>query len=64
MDIENLYSLAQRENIQIYNWHIENAYGAFINIDKINAIALNYDEFGTTIDEKETLAEELRSLLL
>ena len=33
--------------------------GIFINIDKINAIALNYDEFGTYIDEKCVLAEEL-----
>lgn len=64
MNLANLYNLAEKEKIKIYDWHIENAYGAFINIDKINAIALNYDEFGTTIDEKETLAEELRSLLL
>ena len=64
MNLNNLYNLAEKEKIKIYDWHIENANGAFINIDKINAIALNYDEFGTTIDEKETLAEELRPLLL
>lgn len=63
MNLENLYNLAEKEKIKIYDWHIENANGAFINIDKFNIIALNYDELGIYIDEKETLAEELRSLL-
>lgn len=63
MNLENLYNLAEKEKIKIYDWHIENANGAFINIDKFNIIALNYDELGVYIDEKETLAEELRSLL-
>lgn len=59
MNLENLYNLAEKEKIKIYDWHIENANGAFINIDKLNIIALNYDELGTYIDKKETLAEEL-----
>ena len=59
MKLETLYDLAEKENIKIYNWHIEDADGIFINIDKINAIALNYDEIGTYIEEKQTLAEEL-----
>lgn len=59
MNLENLYNLAEKEKIKVYDWHIENANGAFINIDKINIIALNYNELGTYIDEKETLAEEL-----
>ena len=63
MNLENLYNLVEKEKIKIYDWHIENTNGAFINIDKLNIIALNYDELGTYIDEKETLAEELRSLL-
>lgn len=63
MNLENLYNLAEKEKIKVYDWHIENANGAFINIDKLNIIALNYDELGTYIDEKETLAEELRPLL-
>lgn len=64
MKLNNLYDIAEKENIKIYDWHIENVYGAFINIDKINAIALNYDEFGTSLEEKQALAEELRSLFL
>lgn len=63
MNLNDLYNIAERENIKIYNWHIENASGAFINIDKINVIALNYNEFETYIEEKEILAEELRTLL-
>ena len=59
MNLENLYNIAEKENIRIYDWHIENGYGAFINIDKINVIALNYNSLGTYIDEKCTLAEEL-----
>lgn len=59
MNLENLYNLAEKENIKLYDWHIENAAGIFINIDKINAIALNYNELGTYIEEKQTLAEEL-----
>ena len=58
-NLESLYNIAEKEKIKIYNWHIENANGAFVNIDKLNIIALNYDELGTYIDEKETLAEEL-----
>ena len=41
MDLNNLYDLAEKEHIKIYDYYIENAYGCFINIDKINAIALN-----------------------
>ena len=59
MTLNSLYDLAEKEHVQIYDWYIENANGAFINIDKLNIIALNYDELGTYIDEKETLAEEL-----
>ena len=59
MKLNDLYDIAEKEKIKVYDWYIENAYGAFINVDKINAIALNYDEIGTSIIEKETLAEEL-----
>jgi Zn-dependent peptidase ImmA (M78 family) len=59
MKLNDLYNVAEKEKIKIYDWYIENANGAFINIDKINAIALNYNELGTSIDEKETLSEEL-----
>ena len=59
MKLNKLYNLAEKENIKIYDWHIEDCTGIYINYDKINAIALNYDELGTYIDEKCTLAHEL-----
>lgn len=59
MNLDKLYDLAEKENIKIYDWHIEDSNGIYLNYDKINAIALNYDELGTYIDEKCTLAEEL-----
>lgn len=59
MNLNNLYDLAEKEKIKIYDWHIEDADGIYINIDKINAIALNYDNLGTSLDEKCVLAEEL-----
>jgi hypothetical protein len=59
MTLNYLYDIAKRENINIYNWYIEDCNGIYLNYDKINAIALNYDNLGTYIDEKCTLAEEL-----
>lgn len=59
MNLNNLYNLTEKEKIKVYNWHIEDADGAYINIDKINAIALNYDNIGTYIEEKCVLSEEL-----
>ena len=59
MDLNKLYDIAEKENVKIYDWNIEDCDGIYLNYDKINAIALNYDELGTYIDEKCTLAEEL-----
>ncbi len=59
MDLNSLYNIADNENIQIYNWHIKDINGMYMNYENINAIALNYDRLGTYIDEKCTLAEEL-----
>ena len=59
IELNKLYEIAEKEDIKIYNWHIEDCYGCYLNIDKINVIALNYNELGTYIDEKIVLAEEL-----
>ena len=59
MNLDRLYDLAENEHIKIYDWHIEDCNGIYLNYDKINAIGLNYDELGTYIEEKCTLAEEL-----
>ena len=59
MNLENLYDIAEKEDIKIYDWQIEDVAGMYLNYHNINAIALNYDRLGTYVDEKCTLAEEL-----
>lgn len=59
MTLNKLYDLTEKEHIKVYDWYIEDCHGCYLNYDKINAIALNYDELGTYIEEKCTLAEEL-----
>lgn len=59
MNLEKLYEISEKEKIKIYDWQIEDCDGIYLNYDNINAIALNYDQLGTYIDEKCTLAHEL-----
>ena len=59
MTLNKLYELTEKENIKVYDWHIEDCNGIYLNYNNINAIALNYDELGTYIEEKCTLAHEL-----
>ena len=59
MKLNKLYELTEKENIKVYDWHIEDCNGIYLNYDKINAIALDYNELGTYLNEKCTLAEEL-----
>lgn len=59
MELNSLYNIAEKENIKIYDWQIEDIDGMYLNYENINAIALNYDRLGTYVEEKCTLAEEL-----
>ena len=59
MTLNSLYNIAENENIRVYDWYIEDVQGMYMNYQGINAIALNYDNLGTYIDEKCVLAEEL-----
>lgn len=60
MDINNLYDLAEKENIKIYDFCIdEDINGMYLNYDKLNAIALNYKNFANSNEEKCVLSEEL-----
>ena len=59
MNLENLYDMVDKENIKLYDRYIDNAYGAFIHINDINAIIMNFKEIDSTAIEKATLAEEL-----
>ena len=59
MTLNSLYDIAEKENIKVYNWYIEDVQGMYMNYQGVNSIALNYDNLGTYIDEKCVLAEEL-----
>lgn len=59
MELNTLYDIAEKENIKIYNYNIDNVNGAFINYEGINAIAMNYKNIDTEAKEKSVLAEEL-----
>ena len=60
MKLDRLYDLAEAENVKIYDYYIDhNIDGMFLNYDKLNAIALNYDNFKNSYEEKCILSEEL-----
>ena len=60
MKLDRLYDLAEAENITIYDYCIdESINGMFLNYDKINAIALNYNNLKNSAEEKCILSEEL-----
>lgn len=59
MELNRLYDITEKENIKVYDWHIEDCNGIYLNYYKINAIGLDYKEINTYTDEKCILAEEL-----
>lgn len=63
MNLDKLYSIADKENIFIINHKMKNK--AIIGkVNKEYYIGLNYSKFDNSREEKEILAEELRALLL
>lgn len=60
MNLENLYDLAKKEDIKIYDFYFdEDINGMYLNYDKLNTIALNYKNIKNTNQEKCILSEEL-----
>lgn len=63
MELNKLYNIADKENISIIDFKMKNK--AIIgNINNKYYIGLNHSNIHTSCEEKELLAEELRSLLL
>ena len=58
MKINKLYELAEKENIDIYNYKMIHSKARIIS-DVKSAIFINYSQIDTSIEEKEILAEEL-----
>ncbi len=63
MDLEYIEDLINRENINLIDTYLEDTAGAYVNYDKINAILYDSSKLKTSALKKQTLAEELRSLL-
>lgn len=59
MELNKLYSLAEKENIKIYSYYIDNCNGCFLKYKNNNSIALNYKIIDSSSKEKSVLAEEL-----
>ena len=63
MELNKLYDIAQKENIDIIDFKMKNK--AIIGcLDNNYTIGLNYSIIDNSSEEKTILAEELRSLLL
>lgn len=58
MELNKLYSIADKENISIINHKMENK-AIICEIDKEYCIGLNYSKLSNSREEKEVLAEEL-----
>lgn len=63
MNLEYIEDLIERENINLIDTYLEDTTGAYINLDKVNAIIYDTSKLDTSWDRKQVLAEELRTLL-
>ena len=64
MESLDMYKIADKEKINILNHKWFNAKGRIFEIDNNYYIALDNKKIFNSIEEKEILAEELRTLLL
>lgn len=60
----DMYKIAENENIDILNYNWINTKARIFEIDNNYYIALDNKQINNSIEEKEILAEELRTLLL
>ena len=63
MNIEYIEDLIEKENINLVDTYLEDTAGAYVNYNKINVIIYDTSKLCTSMEEKQVLAEELRSLL-
>lgn len=64
MDTLNLYNIIDKEKIDIKSYNWTNAKARIFELDNNYYIGINYNIIDNSLEEKEVLAEELRSLLL
>ena len=59
MEIEKLYSIADKEKIDVYNYKMQKEKARIISDETGTAIFMNYSDIGSSIEEKELITEEL-----
>ena len=59
MDLEYIEDLIDREKISLIDTYLEDTSGAYVNYEKLNVILYDSSKLKSSIDKKETLAEEL-----
>lgn len=59
MDLNYIEDLINRENINLIDTYLEDSSGAYINYNKLNVIIYDSSKLLSSIEKKETLAEEL-----
>lgn len=64
MNTLDMYKIAENENIDILNYKWANTKARIFEIDNNYYIGLDNKQINNSIEEKEILAEELRTLLL
>lgn len=64
MDTLNLYNIIEKEKIDIEPYKWASAKARIFELDNNYYIGIDYKNIDNSIEEKEVLAEELRSLLL
>lgn len=64
MNTLDVYKIAENENIDILNYKWTNTKARIFEIDNNYYIGLDNNQINSSIEEKEILAEELRTLLL
>lgn len=64
MEVLDMYKIAENEKIDILNYKWNNVKARIFEIDNGHCIALDNSQIKNSTEEKEILAEELRTLLL
>lgn len=59
MNIEYIENLIERENIDLIDTYLEDAFGAYVNYEKLNIILYDPSKIDSSCKRKEILAEEL-----
>ena len=64
MNLSYIEDLINRENINLIDTYLQDVEGAYIDYKNIKAILYDSSKLNSSIDKKEVLSEELRTLLL